>query len=260
MVQGRVWFAEFLPVSLVELGAIILLVWIMGAAAYRLYRWYVTSVPPELSADIRKLGFGSTLRVLIRTLLADGLGVRSLYTTYRRRWLTHFLVFYGFIGLMATTTAAYVVNPHAFPMPLSWPVRILGNMTGIMVIVGSIKYVVEYYGSPRDQRSTIPIDPLFVWLLLFTTLTGFMTQAADYAAGWNSLEFAYGIYSAHLVLVIALLGAAPLTRFMHALTTPFLVLFENYRVELEAKGLARDYKRDALLGYTKRKIEEQGKQ
>ena len=243
--QGKVRFAEFIPVFYIELGGLLLLLFILAALAYKLRKWYVSSIPPKLVRDIRLLGLGMIIRMFFHLVFVEGFGVYTLYKKYRSRWWTHFAMYYGFFGLMATTTLAYIFNPQALPVSFTNPIRMLGNLSGLMVIVGGAVTFWKYIRDPKTI-GTVPNDLVFLVLLYITTITGFMTEAGDYLGHEIA---AYGIYAIHLVSVIALLALAPFTRFIHAILTPALILFDRYQQELEKRGLAKDYKRDILVEY-----------
>lgn len=144
-----------------------------------------------------------------------------------RSW-AHIIVLSGFVGAMITTglVLLLVFLPHYMqllgmesmdsffhvPIDLWHPVKILGAVSGILLLIGSIWLIVRRYNDPEQVGASGYADNLFLWILFLTGLTGMMSwliRTADIA--W----FAYFSYFVHLVLVYFLLWYMPYSKFAH---------------------------------------------
>jgi nitrate reductase gamma subunit len=136
--------------------------------------------------------------------------------------------------LSASTTLNYLTNASGAPMSLTNPVRILGNLGGIMLIAG-LALVVYRISVDTDKREvTSAPDYLFIGLLLLAGFSGFLSE---YVSEIDAVAWMYGVYVAHLLLSAALLLLAPFTRFVHALGRPIIRLSERYLEALNQQGI-----------------------
>jgi nitrate reductase gamma subunit len=121
-------------------------------------------------------------------------------------------------------------------MPLSNPVRILGNLGGAMLLIGLL-LVVYQVGVDRDKREvTLAADYFFIGLLLLASITGFL---AEITSEFDALTWIYGVYVIHLLSSAALLILAPFTRFIHAFGRPVIRLAERYLEALTQQGIVK---------------------
>ena len=125
------------------------------------------------------------------------------------------LIFYGFLGLVATTTSVGV-GIYAFgyltPWPFWHPVKILGNVSGAAVILALCVFLWRrIIDSTRAGKSTYS-DWLFLAILLLTTLTGFFSQWLRLA---DLRALAYPMYFIHLLFIFFLLVYIPYSKFAH---------------------------------------------
>jgi len=164
--------------------------------------------------------------------------------TNKWRRLAHMLVFYAFIGLLATTALAIVVlvmaeylhNDALGHYPLSWyhPIKWLGNASAIALIAGTIIMLKERKAREADdQISTSYFDSFFIWLILLVGVTGFVAQLIRLIDGPPILG--YPIYFIHLVLVFELIIYAPYTKFAHFVYRTVALILARYRELGEAQ-------------------------
>lgn len=201
--------------------------------------------------DIQSLGIATRFRILLRVAGKDALSVEPLFYQYRKRWFLHMLVFYGFVGLMFTTTLDDIVNHGANPLPLDSPVKILGNISGLALIIGATPMLLRGFKLTKNNSESEPLsfaDRVFLPVLYLATLTGFLTEILDYG---GIIIGAETIYFIHIGVVTALLASAPWTRFVHSLQAPFLTLYERLRQNVAPAHEDTDYKRLALAEYVK---------
>ncbi|HZI39186.1 MAG TPA: hypothetical protein VFF24_12850, partial [Acidimicrobiia bacterium] len=138
---------------------------------------------------------------------------------------SHLAIFYGFLGLLAATTGAAIYT-EIFPLlgiewhdnelslPLWDPVKVVGNVGGIALLVG-LTQVMSTWRRRSSDRATYS-DWFFPALLGLTVLSGFSTEILRFAG----VRLAYPAYAVHLVFVFALFVYFPFSKFAHALYYP----------------------------------------
>ena len=77
---------------------------------------------------------------------------------YRRRWLVHALVVWGFLGLLLATGLDYGlaligVKATGTPVPIWYPVRLLGTIAGAALVYGATVLIVDR--ARRANRNTL---------------------------------------------------------------------------------------------------------
>ncbi|MCL5067854.1 MAG: hypothetical protein M1368_05825 [Thaumarchaeota archaeon] len=240
-ISGRdlldVSFPNFVPVHIIEIGALIVLICVILGVIFRIMSWHNTSIPKNLVKRIREVvTFPSIVTILTTSFKEDAVIVKPLFVKSKSRWLTHATIMWGFVGLALTTTLAYIFNPRGEPMPFTWPVRILGNVSGVMMIIGCTIFAYRLTTNPSERNPlTFRADIIFFSALFLTVITGFATEFTGYG---HYQPTAYIVYAVHLVLVTLLLGSAPFTRFLHALLTPYFAMLE--RLRLKAASLSKE--------------------
>jgi hypothetical protein len=145
-----------------------------------------------------------------------------------QQWLGHVLTMWGFMGLFATTSLDALVNPAAQPLALLHPVRLLGNLTGMMFMAGLTLAIARRALLERARSATRLPDWTFLLSLWGTGASGFLVQwYADFAdprgTAWS--------YTLHLGFVGFILAAAPWTKFVHAAWRPSWVVYRQLRAE-----------------------------
>ncbi len=146
---------------------------------------------------------------------ADQDGPRPLHRNHRTVFYSHLAVFYGFLGLVVTTTSVGI-GLYAFgyltPWPLWHPVKILGNLSGAAVLLACAVFIAKKLTDRKNDGQGSYTDWLFLGLLTLTTLTGFLSEMLRLAA---IPPLAYWGYFIHLVCIFALLVYLPYTKFAH---------------------------------------------
>lgn len=247
VLDSRLFPADIIPVILIDAGAAILVVIVVIGVLYKLRFWRVRALSDRFKADVSALGAGARASVLLRVVGKDALAVEPLFSNYRGRWIQHFLVFYGFIGLMITTTLDAIVNREAAPLPLDHPVKIIGNIAGVMLLIGATPMLFRKKDPPGMQPLGLA-DKIFLPVLYLAVVTGFVTEVLDYSA---IVLPATAVYVIHIAIVTGLLASAPWTRFVHALQAPFLTFYERLRQKTTSTNEDIDYKRLNLAAYAR---------
>ena len=87
---------------------------------------------------------------------------------YRRRWLLHAVTVWGFLGLFAATLLDYGfaligLKATGTPVPIWYPIRLLGTVAGVMLIYGVTSLIVERY---RARHRSVKRSTTADWMLL----------------------------------------------------------------------------------------------
>ena len=151
---------------------------------------------------------------------------------YRNRWFVHWSIMWGFLGLAAATGLDYVWmifgdKIPGQPDPLWWPNRLLGNISGLLLIYGCAMAIFSRaLKSDNYSSHSLLSDWLFLWLLLLTGLTGFVVEVTLYMPEATIWE--YLIFLVHVVLGMEIVFLLPFTKFAHAIYRPVALLIYNF--------------------------------
>jgi quinone-modifying oxidoreductase subunit QmoC len=134
-------------------------------------------------------------------------------TDNRDRSTAHLMVFYSFIGLFIVTNcffvAMYVLGFHG-PYSQLNPIKWLGNISGVALIIGSGLLIKNRLGK-KDQVSSY-VDWYLLCIVFGLGLTGMGTQLTRLA----DLAFvSYFLYAIHLILIFMLFAFTPFSKLAH---------------------------------------------
>ena len=158
-------------------------------------------------------------------------GFDDCKTSHVRR-KSHMAMFYGFLGLVAATTGAAIYT-EIFPilgidwhdnelsLPLWDPVKIVGNVGGIALLIGLAQTMTLRRRRPQVSGKSAYSDWFFSGLLALTALSGFATEILRFAG----VRMAYPAYAVHLVFVYGLFTYFPFSKFAHAMYRPAALAF-----------------------------------
>jgi quinone-modifying oxidoreductase subunit QmoC len=218
---GQVVFSKFMPIVYIEVVFIAAMTLSgIGAVAAGLRYWGAMSRQAAASRNGGRPA-QNLLTVLLtilrhrkfRECAENPAGIRKTFKEHLYR--AHLLAFYGFMGLVVTTTSVGI-GIYAFgyltPWPLWHPVKILGNVSGLALIAALVVFGYRRIADKEKAGKSTYSDWLFLDILLLTTLTGFLSQLLR-LAGVPGL--AYPTYFVHLVFVFFLLVYIPYSKFAH---------------------------------------------
>lgn len=229
--QGHVHFYDFLQNGILEMlfmggNALIFLF-----AAVGLWRFYKGMAE---TWDVKPtMGF---IPAAIQTAF-EILGHRRFgkCDASRFRQLAHMLVFFGFLGAMATAGLALMrmlylhhIDPQhlslaSIPaMMLYHPFKLLGNFSGIAMIVGIIMILARRSSDPEGAGQTIFQQKLFLYSIFIIAFTG---MAIQFLRMGDLPMLAYGVYFIHLIFVFFLLWYAPYSQFGHMFYRTLAMVF-----------------------------------
>ena len=147
----------------------------------------------------------------------------------RRRWFVHALVVWGFIGLLAATGLDYGLaliglKATGTPVPVWYPVRLLGTAAGAALLYGTTMLVVDRWrAATHAVRSSTTADWMLLALLWVTGATGFVLELALYlpsAPAWG-----YWVFLLHVAIAMELVLLAPFMKLAHAVYRPVALFF-----------------------------------
>ena len=166
---------------------------------------------------------------LAQTRFREDCDADSVVPWYRRRWLIHALVMWGFLGLLAATVLDYgleLIGAKATgtPVPIWYPVRLLGTVAGLALVYGSSVMIVER--ARRANRSVLKSDPSD-WTLLalvwITGVTGFVIELALYLP--QPPVWGYWFFLFHVAVAMELVLLAPFMKLAHVVYRPVGLFF-----------------------------------
>ena len=159
------------------------------------------------------------------------------------------LLLYGFIGAMITTGLVFlfIFIPHYLnllglegarsffdlPLELPHPVKILGALSGLSLVIGGILLVYRRWTNRDEVGANGYTDYLFLYMLFFTGLTGMLSWLTR-LTGVPLL--AYVNYFVHMVFVFFLLWYMPYSKFAHMIYRTLGLIYAR-QIGREPRGL-----------------------
>ena len=119
---------------------------------------------------------------------------------------------------------ATVLRTHLTPYNFFHPVKVLGNISGTMTILGCTVMVGRRMSSAKTGKATV-FDWTFLWVLFATVITGFGSQVFRV---FDLAVAAYSIYYVHLVLVFFLLAYLPYTKMSHIVFRTVAMIYARW--------------------------------
>lgn len=140
---------------------------------------------------------------------------------YLSKWFVHAMTMWGFLGLLLATALNYLldiigVKATGTYVPLWYPTRLIGTLSGIIFIYG-VSVLLYKRSSSIDKAHSYsrPSDFTFLILLWVTGITGFIIEIALYLPG--APIWGYWMFIFHVAVSITLLLLLPFTKFAHAI-------------------------------------------
>ena len=148
---------------------------------------------------------------------------------YRRRWLLHALTMWGFLGLFGATIADYGlellgVKATGTPVPIWYPVRLLGTVAGAMLIFGTTMLILNrLQKANRSVRKSQSADWTLLALLWLTGVSGFALELALYLP--EAPVWGYWVFLFHVAVAMELVLLAPFMKLAHVIYRPVALFF-----------------------------------
>jgi nitrate reductase gamma subunit len=159
---------------------------------------------------------------------------------YRRRWLVHALVVWGVLGLLAATGLDYGlallgIKETGTPVPIWYPVRLLGTVAGAALVYGATVLIVDRYrAANRSVKRSTTADWLLLALLWVTAVTGFAIELALYLPG--APAWGYWLFLVHVAVAMELVLLAPFMKLAHAVYRPVALFFVSLARQPKEEG------------------------
>jgi ferredoxin len=148
---------------------------------------------------------------------------------YRRRWLLHAVTMWGFLGLLGATILDYGlallgIKATGTPVPIWYPVRLLGTLAGLMLVYGTSVLILDRFRrANRSVAHSTPADWTLLALLWITGGTGFALEVALYLPG--APAWGYWVFLFHVAVAMELVLLAPFMKLAHVLYRPVALFF-----------------------------------
>jgi len=227
-----VLLTEFIPSGFVEVLFIAGNLLIFAIAAVGLYRFW-----RGLNHDAAHPTGLAFIPALIQTLLEIA-GHRRFGQCgqNRPRQFAHLLVMYGFIaaGITAGLALVRLLLDYHGPIDLPNPIKILGAVSGVMILVGSGWMVLRRVSRSDDVGADGYPDRLFLYMVFLLGLTGMLS----WLLRWAGIgEIAYPMYYIHIVVVFFVLWYMPYSKFAHMLYRTLAMVWARQQGRLIGQGL-----------------------
>ncbi len=221
--SGEIDFNLFLPHNSVDVLFVFGNILIFTFAAIGFFRFWKGL---QAGGKGTSLSFGKAVILTIKEIITH----HNFYKceANRPRALSHLLLFWGFVGAMITTGSVFIFIfvPHylgllgldylkpVFELPtnLPNPIKILGMLSGIALIVGGAMMVIQRWTNRDNVGANGYPDYLFLYVMSLAGLTGMLSWITR-LIGIPML--AYVNYFLHLLVVFFLLWYMPYSKFAH---------------------------------------------
>ncbi len=160
---------------------------------------------------------------------------------YRRRWVLHAATMWGFLGLLAATLLDYAlalagVKKTGAPVPIWYPVRLLGTLAGLAMVYGVTMLILSRLRRVSTaSRDSAASDWMLLVLLWLTGVTGLLLELALYlphAPAWG-----YWMLVVHVSVALDLILLLPFMKFAHAIYRPVALFF--HALAADQRGATR---------------------
>jgi nitrate reductase gamma subunit/NAD-dependent dihydropyrimidine dehydrogenase PreA subunit len=229
-------FFEFVPTDFIHTMGLIAMI-VMGLAALvgvfemvrHVARTGTGGAAGESRPTIRKtagaaayaIGSESLAQTRFRKDCADATDSQPWYL---QRWFIHFATMWGFLGLLGATMLDYGlelagIKATGTPVPLWYPVRLLGTLAGAALIYGTTVLIVRRLRrSDRSSAHSTTSDWTFLSMLWVAGASGFVLELALYLP--TSPAWGYPMFLLHVGVAMALVLLVPFGKFAHVLYRP----------------------------------------
>jgi ferredoxin len=145
-----------------------------------------------------------------------------------RRWVVHFAIMAGMVGLAAATALDYLFKTPGSYVPIYSPIRLLGTIAGVLFMYGITAIIVQRLRkADKYHAQTLLSDWLFLGLLWVIGVSGFILEMADYLSigrSWVAV-----VFLVHMALAFELILLLPFTKLAHVVYRPVAIWFTEFR-------------------------------
>ncbi len=178
----------------------------------------------------KKIGFISAVISTVIVIFSHERFRSCNKASYRNS--AHMWIFFGFLAaFISTLWAAFnmllltnVMGLEGFYPPYSLfnPLKILGNLGGIGIIVGFVMVLVQRSKDPASSGKTTYSIGILIWMIGIIGISGMFSQ---FFRMWDMPILAYPTYFIHLTTVFFLLWYAPYSQIGHMFYRTLAMIF-----------------------------------
>lgn len=148
---------------------------------------------------------------------------------YKRRWLIHAATMWGFLGLFAATLLDYAlallgIKKTGAPVPIWYPVRLLGTLSGLAMIFGLTMLIlnrIQGFGqAAKNSKQSDWMLLIFLWII---GVSGFLIEIGLYLP--HVPTWGYWVFLFHVSVSMELILLTPFMKFAHVLYRPVALFF-----------------------------------
>jgi quinone-modifying oxidoreductase subunit QmoC len=207
--EGEVDYSSFFPHAWLNISfaGITLVFYTLGALGIASFLKDMKRLfHPEETKRNKKAGFFSVMGEIVAHSNFSDCGSQST------RKIAHMLLFFGFGLLMLVTLYAIwaTISDH-YPLPLTDPFKIVGNLASLMIYTGLVMMVYQRIFRKKVFGRSSYTDWLLLISVALLTVSGTLVEAARFL-NWT---VAYHLYFFHLVSVWFVIIYLPFTKLGH---------------------------------------------
>jgi quinone-modifying oxidoreductase subunit QmoC len=206
--EGPVDYSAFFPHGLLNgtFSAITLFFYLLAAIGVGRFWRDMKQLNPPTEKGRKKLPVFKVLGEVFSHSSFSGCGSRK-----PGKW-AHMLLFFGFVLLILVTLyAIWATISHNYPLPLTNPFKILGNLASLMIYAGLGIMIWQRLTNKSVFGKSGYSDWLLLVAIALLTLSGTLVQLARFGE-WS---IAYHLYFFHLVAVWFVIMYLPFTKLGH---------------------------------------------
>jgi quinone-modifying oxidoreductase, subunit QmoC len=206
--EGPVDYSAFFPHGLLNgtFSAITLLFYLLASIGIGRFWKDMKRQTPPYEARMKRLPVFRVLGEILSHSNFSGCGSRKPGKA------AHMLLFFGFALLIIVTLyAIWATITHHYPLPLTSPFKMIGNLASLMIYTGLGIMVWQRLFNKKVFGKSAYTDWLLLAAIGLLTLSGSMVQLARFG-NW---EYAYHLYFFHLVAVWFVIMYLPFTKLGH---------------------------------------------
>ncbi|MEW6417803.1 MAG: quinone-interacting membrane-bound oxidoreductase complex subunit QmoC [Nitrospirota bacterium] len=237
--KGQISYHEFLPSIYIDSVFVPVAFFAVICLAMGISRYWKDMI--RAAGPITpKMSISNAITATISEILSHNRFEKCNVTKMRK--ISHFLVFYSFIGLAITTAWAvmYLYGPGIMkllglkpfswmlgpsPYPLTNPVKWLANASALALLVGITLVIRNRLKNQEKAGKGGYYDWLFIYIVFAIMATGILSEVIRLA---NIAALAYIIYFMHLMVVFFLFAYAPFSKMAHMVYRATAMVFEKY--------------------------------
>jgi len=148
---------------------------------------------------------------------------------YQRRWLIHAATMWGFLGLFAATLLDYAlallgIKKTGAPVPIWYPVRLLGTLSGLAMVFGLTMLILHrIQGTGQAAKNSKQSDWMLLIFLWIIGVSGFLIEIGLYLP--HVPTWGYWVFLFHVSVSMELILLTPFMKFAHVLYRPVALFF-----------------------------------